>query len=65
MEEQIKNLETKIDLLSADIKKLKRYFALTFWITIALVVLPVIGLAFAIPSFLSGLEQVNSLNLGL
>ena len=65
MEDQIKNLEAKIDMLAVDVKKMKKYFAMTFWITIALVVLPVIGLAFAIPSFLSGLEQINSINLGL
>lgn len=60
-EEQLKNLESKIDLLQSDIKKMKNYFLWTFWITIALFVLPIIGLIFAIPSFLSTINSFSSL----
>ncbi len=52
MEEQIKHLETKIDAIQADIKKMKSYFLWTFWVTIALFVLPLLGLIVAVPKFL-------------
>ncbi len=52
MEEQIKNLETKIDAIQADVKKMKSYFLWTFWVTIALFVLPLLGLIVAVPKFL-------------
>jgi quinol-cytochrome oxidoreductase complex cytochrome b subunit len=67
MEEQIKNLETKIDAIQADVKKMKSYFLWTFWVTIALFVLPIIGLIFTVPKFLGSygnidLPQENSIN---
>jgi len=63
MEEQIKNLEAKIDVIGADVKKMKNYFLWTFWITVALVVLPLIGLFFAIPSFLSTFNSIGDLGI--
>ena len=62
-EEQIKNLEVKIDSLQADVKKMKNYFLWTFWITIILFVLPIIGLIFAIPTFLSTFSSISELGL--
>lgn len=59
MEEQIKNLEAKIDAIQADVKKMKRYFLLTFWVTIALFILPLIGLIFAIPKFLNSYANID------
>lgn len=59
MEEQIKNLETKIDAIQADVKKMKRYFLLTFWVTIALFILPLLGLLFAIPKFLDSYANID------
>lgn len=59
MEEQIKNLEIKIDAIQADVKKMKRYFLLTFWVTIALFILPLIGLVFAIPKFLNSYVNID------
>lgn len=63
MEEQIKNLEAKIDIIGADVKKMKNYFLWTFWVTVALVVLPMIGLFFAIPSFLSTFNGIGDLGI--
>lgn len=62
-EEQLKNLEAKIDLVAADVAKMKKYFLWTFWVTIALFVLPLIGLVFAIPKFLSTYSDIGNLGL--
>jgi len=63
MEEEIlKKLELqekKIDEMYLSIEKMRKYFLWTFIITIALVILPLIGLIFVIPQFLSTLEGGN------
>lgn len=58
-EEQIKNLESKLDIIQADVKKMKKYFLLTFWVTIALFILPLVGLMFAIPKFLNSYANID------
>lgn len=53
LETQIKILEDKIDNLQESVDKIRRIFFWTFVITIALLLLPLIGLIFVIPQFLS------------
>ena len=64
MEEEIlKKLaeqDVKIEAIYQSVEKTRKYFRAIIWITILAVVLPMIGLAFAIPSFLS--NYVGSLN---
>ena len=43
----------KIDAIYKSVEKTRKYFLVIIWITIIAFVLPLIGLAFAIPSFLS------------
>jgi hypothetical protein len=62
-EDQIKNLEAKIDIIGADVKKMKSYFLWTFWVTIALFVLPLLGLLFAVPKFFSTYSEISNLGL--
>lgn len=62
-EEQIKNLEAKIDLLQVDVKKMKNYFLWTFWVTIILFVLPLIGLFFVIPTLLGSFSAISDFGL--
>ena len=50
---KIEALEKKIDKLQRSIDKLNRIFIWTLIITIVLFVLPLFGLLFAIPKFLS------------
>jgi hypothetical protein len=45
--------EAKIDQIYQSVEKMRTYFKWTLIITIAVVVLPIIGLIFAIPTFLS------------
>jgi len=55
LETQLKNeeLENKIDKLQRSINRLNKIFLWTMIITVAFFVLPLIGLIFAIPQFLS------------
>lgn len=57
MEPNIQNklteLETKIDAIYVSVEKTRRYFQIVMWVTIVLVVLPFIGLLFAIPAFIN------------
>ncbi len=57
MEQEIKTkLEeqsAKIDAILESVEKTRKYFLTTMWITVAVVVLPAIGLIFVIPAFLN------------
>lgn len=69
MEQDLTNLHKKLDEQAAKIEaiytsveKTRKYFQIIFWVTIITVVLPIIGLLFAIPSFLSTYtSELNSL----
>ena len=43
----------KIDAVYASVEKTRKYFLWTMLVTLAFLVLPIIGLFFAVPSFLS------------
>lgn len=45
--------EAKIDAIYKSVEKTRKYFLMIIWITVLGVVIPMIGLAFVIPSFLS------------
>jgi len=49
---RIAALEEKIDKIYVSVEKTRKYFLWTMIISVALFVLPAIGLVFAIPSFL-------------
>jgi hypothetical protein len=50
---QLKELDAKLSAVHTSVEKLKKYFQVTMWITIIMVVLPVLGLILVIPSFIS------------
>lgn len=54
----------KIDAIYASVEKTRKYFKMIFWITIIMIVFPVIGLLFAIPSFV-GMYSSTAGGLGL
>lgn len=56
--QQVELLEIK-----ASLKKIQDYFFWTLVITVALVVLPALGLVFAIPKFLNTYSDIQSLGL--
>jgi hypothetical protein len=49
----LQQLEAKIDKIYASVEKTRKYFFWTMVITIGALVLPLIGLAFAVPAFLT------------
>lgn len=51
--QRMAQLEQKIDAIYASVEKTRKYFQWTLIITVALFVLPLIGLAFAIPAFMA------------
>lgn len=53
-------LEAKVDAAYKAAEKVRKYMFWTGVVTIALVVLPAIGLVFAIPSFLNYYQQIGS-----
>ncbi len=52
IKDKIDAQDAKLNLILKSVEKTRKYFVWIFWITIIAVVLPIIGLAFAIPSFL-------------
>ncbi|MES3005532.1 MAG: hypothetical protein V4664_01145 [Patescibacteria group bacterium] len=62
-EQRIEALEGKIDAIYVSVEKTRKYFLWTMIGTIVIFVLPIIGLLFAIPSFLSTYSQISDLGL--
>lgn len=52
-QQQLDELEIKVDKILASTKKTERYIKITFWGTVILVVLPAVLLAFALPALLN------------
>lgn len=52
IKEILKGQDEKINAIYTSVEKTRKYFLWIFWLTIIAVVLPVIGLVFAIPAFL-------------
>ena len=68
MDQETKNkideLNRKMDEVYVSVEKTRKYFLWTMIITVAVVVLPLIGLMFAIPSFLNTYtNEVRTLGL--
>jgi hypothetical protein len=60
MDTELKNrldiLEQKVDTINKNIKTIKNVFMWTFILTIAVIVLPLIGMIFVIPQFISSID---------
>lgn len=59
--ERLIALEKKIDEMYASFEKVRKYFIWSGIITLALIILPIIGLIFAVPTFLSTYSQINEI----
>lgn len=53
LEQKIEGQAKKIDQIYISVEKTRKYFVMIMWITVLGVVIPMIGLAFAIPNFLN------------
>ena len=52
LKKQIDEQGVKIDAIYKSVEKTRKYFLMVMWITVIGIVVPMIGLAFVIPSFL-------------
>ncbi len=52
--QRLATLETKIDAIYLSVEKTRKYFFWTMIVTLVLFIVPLIGLVFAIPTFMSG-----------
>jgi hypothetical protein len=50
---QLKALDAKVTLVYESVEKTRKYFLVIIWVTVLGLVLPAIGLVFAIPMFMS------------
>jgi hypothetical protein len=60
---KLEEQQVQINLIYLSVEKTRKYFQWTMIITLALFVLPLIGLFFAIPSFLAQYSQIQTLGL--
>ena len=51
--EKIKEHDAKLDAIWGSVEKTRKYFLVMMWISIAVVVLPLIGLVFVVPMFIN------------
>ncbi len=64
IEKRLADLEEKVDAIYTSVEKTRKYMQWTAIITIAVIVLPLIGLLFAIPSLLSTYsDAINTLGV--
>lgn len=63
-DEKLEILNKKVDTIYESVEKTRKYFFWTMVITLVIIVLPLIGLLFAIPSFLSNYVNPIQQTLG-
>ena len=59
VKQKLDNLEKKIDAIYVSTEKTRKYFLWTLIITVAMVVLPMVGLIIVIPIFLSNIQSLS------
>jgi predicted ferric reductase len=63
IKQQLAAQAAKIEAIYQSVEKMRKYFFWTMVISIAVIILPLIGLVFAIPTFLSSLPTVENLQV--
>lgn len=64
LNKKIEEQGLKIDAIYKSVEKTRKYFLMIIWVTVLGVVLPLIGLAFVLPSFLSNyVDSLGSLGV--
>jgi len=63
LEKRMAELEQKVEAVWISVEKTRKYILWTGIITLAVVILPIIGLLFAIPSFLKNLDTITNLGI--
>lgn len=60
LQEKLNALDEKISAVYISVEKTRKYFLITMIVTVVVFALPLIGLLFAIPAFLSSLNAVTT-----
>lgn len=63
IQKKLAELDEKITAIHTSVEKTRKYFLTTLIVSVVLFVVPLIGLLFAIPSFLSTYSNIDSLGL--
>ncbi len=58
---KLADLDDKITKVYVSVEKTRKYFLVTMWITIIVFVIPVLGLIYAIPAFISTYSTMLSI----
>ena len=58
---QLAQQEVKIDAIYESVEKTRKYFLMMLWVTLGAVALPLLGLLFAIPAFMSAYSSLDGL----
>lgn len=61
LHERLEALEVKINEIHEATRKTQQYLKITAWVTVIVLVLPMIGLLFAIPAMLSGIDEAMNI----
>ncbi len=61
IQQKLQEQEAKLDRIYVSVEKTRKYFLWTMIVTVAMIVLPLIGLVFAIPYFLNSLSNAYGL----
>lgn len=61
IKQQLDAQAEKIDAIYVSVEKTRKYFLIIMWSTVAMIVLPAILLAFAIPAFINSYAGLSGL----
>lgn len=61
IETRLTQQDEKLNAIYASVEKTRKYFLTLIWISLAVIILPAIGLLFAIPSFLNTYSSLDGL----
>lgn len=64
MEARLAAQEQKLDAIYRSVEKTRKYFKWTLIVTIVVMVVPAIGLIFAIPAFIRSVSLTSGVGLG-
>jgi t-SNARE complex subunit (syntaxin) len=58
LQKKIEEQGVKIDAIYKSVEKTRKYFLIIIWVTVIAVIIPIIGLLFAIPAFMNNYVNV-------
>lgn len=65
LDQRLKILEEKVDRASRSVEQMRKMYLWTLWIGVALIVIPLIVMAFVLPGFIKSLDLNGLLNANI